>query len=64
MDLPTVAGAVGVGSVLLFGTLMIIARFYRQVDQGKVLIINTLKSEPTVTFTGAVVDPRSSTAPR
>ena len=57
MDLPTVAGVVGVGSVLLFGTLMIIARFYRQVDQGKVLIINTLKSEPTVTFTGAVVIP-------
>ena len=57
MDLPTVAGAVGVGSILLFGTLIIVARFYRQVDQGKVLIINTLKSEPTVTFTGAVVIP-------
>jgi uncharacterized membrane protein YqiK len=57
MDLPTVAGAVGVGSVLLFGTLIIVARFYRQVDQGKVLIVNTLKSEPLVTFTGAVVIP-------
>lgn len=57
MDLPTVAGAVGVGSVLLFGTLIVIARFYRQVDQGKVLIVNTLKSEPVVTFTGAVVIP-------
>jgi uncharacterized membrane protein YqiK len=57
LDLPTVAGAIGVGSVLLFATLFTIARFYRQVDQGKVLIINTLKSEPTVTFTGAVVIP-------
>ncbi|HYI02255.1 SPFH domain-containing protein [Hyalangium sp.] len=57
LDLPTVAGAIGVGSVVLFGTLFTIARFYRQVDQGKVLIINTLKSEPTVTFTGAVVIP-------
>lgn len=57
LDLPTVAGAIGAGSVLLFGTLFTIARFYRQVDQGKVLIINTLKSEPTVTFTGAVVIP-------
>ena len=33
------------------------SRFYRQVDQGKVLIINTLKGEPHVTFTGAVVLP-------
>jgi uncharacterized membrane protein YqiK len=35
----------------------LLARFYRQVDQGKALIVNTLKSEPLVTFTGAVVYP-------
>ncbi|MBL8602666.1 MAG: hypothetical protein JNK72_12155 [Myxococcales bacterium] len=49
--------AVGALAVLVFGILAVLARFYRQVDQGKALIVNTLKSEPVVTFTGAVVYP-------
>lgn len=57
MELTHVLGVVGVGSVVLFGVAIIVARFYRQVDQGKVLIVNTMKSEPVVTFTGAVVIP-------
>jgi uncharacterized membrane protein YqiK len=42
---------------VILGVLTMLARFYRQVDQGKALIVNTLKSEPLVTFTGAVVYP-------
>ncbi|HSO00068.1 MAG TPA: hypothetical protein VLS89_17365, partial [Candidatus Nanopelagicales bacterium] len=41
----------------IFGTLIIVAKFYRQVEQGKALIINTMKTEPIVTFTGKVVYP-------
>ncbi|MFL5343386.1 MAG: hypothetical protein ACJ8AT_01255 [Hyalangium sp.] len=55
---PVSALAIGGGAVvIIFGTLFTVARFYRQVDQGKVLIVNTLKHEPMVTFTGAVVIP-------
>ncbi len=48
---------VGVAALMLFGILVLIARFYRQVDQGRALIVNTMRSEPVVTFTGAVVYP-------
>jgi uncharacterized membrane protein YqiK len=49
--------AVGALVLLVLGVFALLARFYRQVDQGKALIVNTLKSEPVVTFTGAVVYP-------
>lgn len=55
--LMTVGGIIAVGTFLLFSFLLMAARFYRQVDQGKVLIVNTLKAEPKVTFTGAIVLP-------
>lgn len=42
---------------VIIGVFTLLARFYRQVDQGKALIVNTLKAEPLVTFTGAVVYP-------
>jgi uncharacterized membrane protein YqiK len=57
MDLVTLAFAVGIGFVLVLGFALTIARFYRQVDQGKVLIVNNLKADPKVSFTGAVVLP-------
>lgn len=44
-------------AVVLFGALIVVARFYRQVDQSKALIVNTMRNEPLVTFTGAVVYP-------
>ena len=47
----------GLVALAVFGTLIIVARFYRQVEQGKALIINTMKTEPIVTFTGKVVYP-------
>lgn len=48
---------VAIIAFLLFGLLALVARFYRQVDQGRALVINTMRSEPVVAFTGAVVYP-------
>lgn len=48
---------VGVIVFLLFGVLALLARFYRQVDQGRALVVNTMRSEPVVAFTGAIVYP-------
>src|SRR5215510_4629650 len=57
MDPITSAAIAGVAIIICFGIFVSVAKFYRQVDQGKVLIVNTMKVEPTVTFTGAVVLP-------
>ncbi|QSQ26468.1 hypothetical protein JY651_16710 [Pyxidicoccus parkwayensis] len=57
MELYQVLPIVAVGVIVLGGIALTIVRLYRQVDQGKVLIVNTLKSEPHVTFTGTVVYP-------
>ena len=48
-----------VGAVFLFllGTLVVLAKFYRKVEQGKALIVNSMRAEPEVTFTGKVVVP-------
>ncbi|MCU0694367.1 MAG: SPFH domain-containing protein, partial [Polyangiaceae bacterium] len=43
--------------VIGLGAAVIVARFYRKVLQGQALIVNTMKSEPLVTFTGATVFP-------
>lgn len=48
---------IGAAFVLVMGFLALLAKFYRQVEQGKALVVNTLKQEPIVTFTGAVVYP-------
>ena len=48
---------VGTLAVTMLGMVIIIAKFYRKVDQGKALIVHTTKNEPMVTFTGAVVYP-------
>ncbi len=49
---------VGLGLAVFFaGALVMVARFYRKVDQGKALIVNKMTAEPAVTFTGAVVVP-------
>jgi uncharacterized membrane protein YqiK len=45
------------GCVIVLGFLKWLLRFYVKVDQGKALIVNTLKPQPTVTFTGHVVLP-------
>jgi uncharacterized membrane protein YqiK len=43
--------------VFVMGVLALVARFYRQVEQGKALIVNTMGAEPKVLFTGGVVYP-------
>jgi uncharacterized membrane protein YqiK len=43
--------------ILVGGVLVMIAKFYRKVEQGKALIINKMGAEPEVTFTGGVVYP-------
>ncbi len=50
-----VAGGI---AILVLGTVALLARFYRLVDQGRALIISRLGgSEPSVVFTGAIVMP-------
>lgn len=47
----------GATIIIVIGILFLIAKFYRKVDQGRALIINKMKVEPEVTFTGGVVVP-------
>ncbi len=49
--------AIGLILVIGLGFLALIARFYRQVEQGRALIVNTSRNEPTVAFTGAFIWP-------
>lgn len=46
-----------VAAVILIGALIVFASMYRKVDQGQAMIVNTLSSEPKVTFTGSLVIP-------
>ncbi|QRK06160.1 hypothetical protein JQX13_39540 [Archangium violaceum] len=57
MDLPIVVSGIAGGLFFLFCSAFIVSRFYRQVDQGRALIVNPFKGEPIVTFTGAIVWP-------
>jgi uncharacterized membrane protein YqiK len=47
---------VGLFVFLLF-VIAMVARLYRKVEQGKAMIVNTMRAEPKVTFTGSVVLP-------
>lgn len=49
--------AVGVLALLILGLFAMFAKFYHKVEQGYAMIINTLRSEPDVTFTGGMVYP-------
>ncbi|WJG10058.1 hypothetical protein [Aliiglaciecola sp. LCG003] len=48
--------AVGI-FVLFIGVVLMLARLYKKVEQGKAMIVNTMNAEPKVTFTGGVVVP-------
>lgn len=48
---------IAAGGVFLLGFLMLIARTWQQVEQGRAMIVNKMGSEPKVTFTGAIVLP-------
>ena len=43
--------------VLIFVLFAMFAKFYRKIEQGHALIVNTMRAEPTVTFTGCMVYP-------
>lgn len=53
----TVGVSIALGFFLLIAIGVALARFYKQVAQGQVLIVNTMKNEPKVAFTGSVVLP-------
>ena len=44
-------------AVFIFGLFALFAKFYRKIEQGHALIVNTMRAEPTVTFTGCMVYP-------
>jgi uncharacterized membrane protein YqiK len=48
---------IAVGGILVLGILVLVARTWRQVDQGYAMIVNKMGTEPKVTFTGAIVLP-------
>ena len=48
---------IAAGGLVLLGILVLIARTWRQVDQGRAMIVNKMGTEPKVTFTGAIVLP-------
>ena len=49
--------AVGVIALLVLVMFALFAKFYRKVEQGYAMIVNTLRAEPEVTFTGRLVYP-------
>ncbi len=49
--------AAGILAFFLICFFAMFAKFYRKIDQGHALIVNTLRAEPEVTFTGRMVYP-------
>jgi uncharacterized membrane protein YqiK len=49
--------SVGIAVFFLLCFIIMFAKFYRKIEQGHALIINTLRAEPEVTFTGRMVYP-------
>jgi uncharacterized membrane protein YqiK len=47
----------GIIAVFIFGIFIMFAKFYHKVEQGYAMIVNTLRAEPDVTFTGRMVYP-------
>jgi len=59
MDTATITLVAGVLVLITFliGFLALVAKFYQKVDQGQAMIVNTMRAEPDVTFTGRLVIP-------
>jgi uncharacterized membrane protein YqiK len=49
--------AAAILAVFILGLIALFARLYRKIEQGHALIVNTLRAEPEVTFTGRMVYP-------
>jgi uncharacterized membrane protein YqiK len=43
--------------VVFMAVIFMLARLYKKVEQGRAMIVNTMREEPKVTFTGSVVLP-------
>ena len=56
-QLITVGSIIGVSVIFLLGIGVVVAAFYRKVDQGSALIINKMGAVPAVKFTGGIVVP-------
>ncbi|MBL4660492.1 MAG: hypothetical protein JKY19_09050, partial [Alcanivoracaceae bacterium] len=52
-----IATGAGIVFLVIFGMALIVMKFYKKVDQGQAMIVNTLKEIPDVTFTGRTVWP-------
>ena len=52
-----VIAVIVIASIIIIGALVVFASMYRKVDQGRAMIVNTLRAEPKVTFTGSLVIP-------
>lgn len=50
-------GSVVIALGVIFFGIILMLRFFQKVEQGKALIVNTMKAEPVVTFTGKIVLP-------
>ena len=49
--------AIGIIVLLIFGIFSLFSKFYRKVEQGYAMIVNTTSKEPDVIFTGRMVYP-------
>ena len=49
--------AIAAGVIIVFGLLVMVAKFYHKVEQGQALIINKLRAEPEISTTGGIVIP-------
>ncbi|MDR1647247.1 MAG: hypothetical protein LBR88_04315, partial [Zoogloeaceae bacterium] len=52
-----VVAAIVIIALFIVGVFALFSHFYRKVEQGYAMIVNTTKSEPDVTFTGCMVYP-------
>ncbi|PVZ65443.1 SPFH domain-containing protein [Pelagibaculum spongiae] len=55
MEIALLAGAILLA--IIFGSAFVFATMYRKVDQGRAMIVNTMRAEPKVSFTGSLVIP-------
>jgi uncharacterized membrane protein YqiK len=57
MGLETILIITAIAFVVIIGILLMITKFYRKVEQGRVLIVNKMGKDAEVYFTGAMVLP-------
>jgi uncharacterized membrane protein YqiK len=56
-SITTLIAGVIVAAILILSFLGLVAKFYQKVEQGQAMIVNTMRAEPEVTFTGRLVIP-------